>query len=57
MWLGVDLSTGSKRHVCSNEIGLWAENMLTILGSIVINMIGVSIRAIDELKNLHFANE
>ena len=39
MWLDVDLRVGIKRHVFLEEIGLCAQNMLTILGAIV-NMIG-----------------
>ena len=40
MWLGVNLRTDIKKEdMCLKEIGLHAQNMLTILGSIA-NVIG-----------------
>ena len=39
MWLVVDLSMDTKRSCFKEDIGLCAENMLTILGSIV-NIMG-----------------
>jgi hypothetical protein len=39
MWLGADLRIDIKKYICSIEIGLRAQSMLTILGSIA-NMIG-----------------
>ena len=41
LWLGVDLTTTTKKTMCLKEIGLCAHNTLTILGSIV-SMVGGS---------------
>lgn len=41
MWLGAGLKMDTKKSMCLKEIGLHAQNMLTILSSIV-NMIGGS---------------
>jgi len=55
MWLGMDLRTGTK-NTSLKENGLHAQNMLTILGSIV-NMIGVTYMTLNEHENLHFDDE
>ena len=39
MWLGVDLWMDTKKEMYLKDIGLWAQTMLVILGS-VINMSG-----------------
>ena len=39
LWLGMDLNTDTKKDMSLEEIALCAQNMLTILGSIL-NMIG-----------------
>ena len=39
MWLGVAPRMDAKKDLCLKEIGLCAQNMITILSSIV-NMIG-----------------
>ena len=55
MCLGVDLRKGTRRHVL-NEIGLRAQNLLIVIGSIV-NIIGGDLY--DHLRkkdNLHFNN-
>ena len=38
MWLGVNVRMDTKKDMCSKEIGLRAQDMLTIPGSVV-NMI------------------
>lgn len=42
--------------ICSNEIGMYAQNMITILGSIV-NIIGETYVTINEHENVQFDNE
>ena len=58
MWVGVDVRTNTKKDMHSEEIGLQAPNLLTILGSKV-NIIrgwGGGIWPFNELKNLQFDN-
>ena len=55
MWLGVDLRTGTKKHVFK-RYELRAQTMLTIPGSVV-NMIGGPIWPLNEHENLHFDDE
>ena len=39
--LGVDLRMDTKKHMCSKEIGLCAQNILTIMGSVVNIIAGI----------------
>ena len=55
IWLGVAPTTDAKK-TCSKEIGLCAQNMTTILGSIVNIIVGGSICPLDERENFHFDN-
>jgi hypothetical protein len=56
VWLGVDLRTESRKTLCLKEIGLSAENLLTILHSTV-NITGGTYTMTHELENLHFDSE
>ena len=56
MWLGVDLKSDTKK-TCWKEAGLCAQNMLTILGSVVNMKGGGGYMTINEHENLHFSNE
>ena len=39
--LGVDLRMDTKKYMCSKEIGLCAQNILTIMGSVVNIIAGI----------------
>ena len=52
-WQGFQLGVDIKTSICYNEIGPFAHNVLTILGSIV-NMVGRVYVIIWREKNIHF---
>ena len=55
--LTCDSENGYQRCMCSKEIGLCAQIMMTYLNSIINLIIGVSIWLFNEHKNLHFDGE
>ena len=55
MWVGVDLRMDTTKHMLK-RIDLHAQNMLTILGSII-NMMGGLVRPLNERIFFHFDSE
>ena len=55
-WFRCGFKNIYQKDMCSKKIGLRAQNMITILDSII-NIIGRIYMTRDEHKNLHFDNE
>ena len=53
----MDLEIGTTKNMCLKEVGLRAQNTLTILDPIVNAIEGGAISPFDEHENLHFDKE
>ena len=54
VWLGMDLQMDTKKDMCLKKVRLWAQNLLTILGS---TWLGGPLWSFKEDEIIHFDDE